>query len=176
MKKLIIFLVLIVGGAWFYGQRLPREHEVKSSLTLVAPVDTVYKVLRAVGSWPAWWSDTRSTRALRGRTRESWELNMGTDGLVSVEVTSVTPPTRMVVTIIPNDSPAEEEQKWGGTWKYVIFQSASGTEVAITEEGWTEPPFYRIFMKLRGHHRTIDSQLSSLGAHFGEAASPRHAR
>lgn len=176
MKKLIVLLGLLFGGAWFYGQRLPREHEVKSSLTLVAPVDTVYKVLRAVGSWPSWWSDSRSTRALRGRTRESWELNMGTDGLASVEVTSVNPPSRMLVTLIPNDSENEEEQKWGATWTYVVFQSAAGTEVAITEEGWTDPPFYRIYRKIRGHHRTIDSQLSSLGAHFGEAASPRRAR
>jgi hypothetical protein len=38
-----------------------------------------------------------------------------------------------------------------------------------------ESPFFRVVMKLRGGpHRTLDSYLRSLGAHFGETVSPRH--
>ncbi len=54
-------------------------------------------------------------------------------------------------------------------------QTAAGTEVTVTEEGWVEPALFRVVMKLRGGaHKTIDGYLRSLGAHFGETVSPRH--
>jgi hypothetical protein len=113
-------------------------------------------------------------RALRGLRRESWEQNRVTGGLISVEVTSISPPGRMVTTIIPNTEDAEEVMKWGGVWKYDVFESAAGIEVQITEEGWVDPPLTRVFMKLRGPSRDVDSFLSSLAAHFGEMTTPRH--
>lgn len=175
MKKFIILVALVVGGVWFYGRGLPREHTIKSSIILAtAKPDSVFNVMRRVGNYPQWWSDVRSVRALKGRRRESWEQNMLTSGLVSMEVTSISPPGRMVTTIIPNEEEAEEEQKWGGTWKYDVFQSPAGIEVVITEDGWVDPPLYRVYMKMRGEHRTVDSFLSSLAAHFGEMTSPRH--
>ena len=175
MKKVLIFVILLGGGLWFYGRSLPREHEVKSTLTLVAPLDTVYRVVRSIGSTPEWWSDMKSVRPLTGRRYESWEQNMGGGmGLVSIAVTSAIPGQRMVTEIIPNEGQPDESQKWGGVWTYRIRQTAAGTEVQITEEGWVDPPFFRIMMKLRGRYRTIDSYLSSLGAHFDEASRPRH--
>lgn len=176
MKKFLIVAVLLVGGLWFYGRSLPREHEIRSSITITAPVDTVFKVVRSIGNQPVWWSDVKSVRALPGRRRESWEQNMGGGmGLVSIEVTSVNPGVGMTTTIITTEEEGDGEQQWGGTWTYRVSQTASGTEVRIIEEGWVDPPFFRIVMKLRGKYRTVDSYLTSLAAHFDEVATPRHA-
>jgi uncharacterized protein YndB with AHSA1/START domain len=175
VKKFLLVAVLLVGGLWYYGRSLPREHSIKSSITITAPVDTVFKVVRAIGSQPVWWSDVKSVRPLLGRRRESWEQNMGGGaGLIAIEVTSVNPGVSMKTTIITSEEQDEADQDWGGTWSYRVIETSSGTQIQITEEGWVDPPFMRIVMKLRGRYRTVDSYLSSLAAHFGEVASPRH--
>ncbi len=176
MKKLLVVLILLVGGVWFYGRSLPRNHVVKSTVVLgTAGQDTVWKVIRAIGAQPTWWSDVKQVRPILGRRRETWEQNMGgATGLITVEVTSVVDGERLVTTIVPNDVEKPEEMAWGGKWSYRVYQSASGTTVQIIEEGWVDPPFFRVMMKLSGTYRTIDSYLSSLAAHFGEMATPRH--
>ena len=176
MKTLVILAVLLVGGLWFYGRSLPREHTIESTIVITAPVDTVFNVMRRIGNQAAWWSDVRSVRPLRGRRRETWEQNMLAGGLVTLEVTAISPPNRMITTVVAGEEEGEDEMKWGGTWKYYVYAGPSGTHVQIIEEGWVEPPFYRVFMKVRGKSRTVDSFLTSLGAHFGEMVSPRHGR
>lgn len=167
IKKVLILAVLLVGGLWFYGRSLPREHRASSAITLVALQDTVYSVIRHVGTSNLWWSDVRSVRRLP-RPRESWEQNMGSGGMISVEVIAADPPRRMVTRIL-NDA----QQGFGGTWTYDVRRTASGTEVQVTENGWVESPFFRVLAKFRGHHRTLTSYLSSLGAQFGESVTPR---
>lgn len=177
MKKLLILVLLIGGGLWFYGRSLPREHTIESSITVTAPVDTVYKVVRSIGNQPIWWSDVKTVRVLPGRRRESWEQNMGGGmGLVAIEVTSENQGESMTTTIITTAEEQGSEQQWGGTWRYRVSSTASGTRIQIIEDGWVESPFFRIVMKLRGRYRTVDSYLSSLAAHFGEVATPRHGR
>ena len=173
MKKLLIVAVLVIGGVWFYGRSLPREHHVKSTVTVVANPDTVWRMVRSIGSSHTWWDDVKSTRPITGR-RETWEQNMGPQGLVTVEVKSVTDGQRLVTEIVPNEEASDSKLSWGGTWTYRVFQTSSGTAVEITEDGFADPPFTRIYMKLRGRYRTVDSYLSSLAAHFGEQTSPRH--
>jgi len=136
-------------------------------VTLVAPVDTVWDMVRHIGSSHLWWSDVKSVRRLDLR-KESYEQNMGAAGIVSVEITSEEPPRRLVTTIL-NIS----QTKFGGSWTYDVRLTESGTEVTITENGWIDPPFYRVMAKVTGQHRTIVSYLSSLGAHFGETVTPR---
>lgn len=177
MKKFIILIVIVVGSVWYYGRGLPREHTVKSSIIITsAKVDSVFTLVRRIGNQASWWSDVRSVRPLIGRPRESWEQNMLVGGLVAVEVTSITPPGKMVTTIIPDQESEDDVMKWGGTWRYEVFDSSAGTEVVITEVGWVDPPLYRVYMKMRGEYRTVDSFLTSLAAHFGESATPIHGR
>jgi uncharacterized protein YndB with AHSA1/START domain len=169
IKWLIILGVVGFGGAWLYGRSQPSEHFATSSIVMVAPADSVWKVVRNIDQQPSWWSDVKGVRRLTGQRRESWEQNMGAAGMVRVEVTRVTPGRQLVLTVL-ND----EQQDWGGVWTYDVMPSASGTEVRITEEGWVDSPFVRVVMKLRGKFRVIDSYLRSLGAHFNESVSPRH--
>lgn len=171
LKRLIIIALVLVGGLYLYGRSLPREHTVASTITIVAPPDSVYAVIRDIAGTAAWWNDVKSVTRLVGKPRESWEQDMGASGKVQLEVSAVSPPRQMVTTILNDD-----QQDWGGSWIYEVASTAAGTEVTISEEGWVESPLFRVVAKLRGHHRTMDSYLSSLAARFGETASPRRRR
>jgi uncharacterized protein YndB with AHSA1/START domain len=170
MKKLIIVVIVLVGAVYLWGRSLPREHTASSTITITARPDTVFGLIRNVGGSANWWIDVKSVRPLAGKPRESWEQDMGAMGKVQIEVVSAAPPTRMVTRIL-ND----EQQDWGGTWTYDVTHTAAGTEVTITEEGWVAP-FFRVFAKLMGPHRTMDSYLTSVAANFGEVTSARHRR
>lgn len=173
MKTLIKFVMIVmflaIGGAYLYGRRLPREHVATSSIVLVASADTVFKVIRNIGGTGQWWSSMKSVERLDGRGKESWREHMGMAGTIDVEVGNVVPGRSMEVTILN-----AEEQGWGGTWYYQVRESASGTEVIITEEGFVDSPVFRVIMKALGRHRTLDSYLRDLAGHFGEIATPRH--
>ncbi len=169
IKFIAILAFLVLGGAYIYGTRLPREHVVTSSIVLVAPADTVFKVIRNVGNSATWWDDVKSVERITGVRGEQWREDMGPAGIIEVEVKKVVPGRTMEVHILN-----AEAQGWGGVWYYEVISSAAGTEVLLTEEGFVDSPIFRTLMKLRGKYRTIDSYLSSLGAHFGEVATPRH--
>ncbi len=169
LKLFLVFALVVVGGAYFYGRSLPREHVVTSSIVLVAPADTVFKVIRNIEASPTWWGDVKTVERLRGQSGEVWREDMGQGGVIDVAIKNVVPGRTMEMHILGG-----EQQGWGGVWYYEVINSPSGTEVLLTEEGWVEPPLFRALMKLRGTYRTIDSYLSSLGAHFGEVATPRH--
>lgn len=168
LKFLIVLGVLVVGGAWIYGRGLPREHMVSSSVILTASPDSVYNLIRNVQGTPAWWSDMKTATRLKGYPRETWAEDMGAAGVMNIEITSAVPGRLLVTTIVD-----DEAQGWGGVWTYEISATGAGTEVLITEEGYVDSPIFRVVMKLRGKHRTIESYLRALGAHFGEMVSPR---
>jgi uncharacterized protein YndB with AHSA1/START domain len=168
--KAIILVGVLVGAVWFWGNSMPREHRSSSSITVVAPADSVYKLVRNIGNSTAWWSDVKTVRPIRGKKKESWEQDMKGTGPVQVEVTSYVDGQRLITTILNDD-----QQDWGGKWIYTVASTAAGTEVTIVEEGWVASPFFRVVMKLRGGpHKTLDSYLRSLAAHFGETVTPRH--
>lgn len=170
LLKLALVGGLLLGVAWYYGRTQPREHRASSTITLVAPADTVWAVVRNIGESDEWWDDVRSVRRLLDKPRESWEQDMGMVGKVRISVTSEVWGERLVTTIL-ND----EQQDWGGRWTYTITRSAAGTEVTITEDGWVEKPLFRVVARLMGSpYRTMDSFLRSLGAHFGEVVTPQH--
>ena len=169
IKLVMVGMFLVLGGAYLYGRRLPREHVVTSTIVLVTQADTVFRLMRNFEAAPSWWSDVKSVERIAGAPKESWRQSLGASGTIEIEVSGVTPGRAMEVTILN-----AEEQGWGGTWYYEVVDTPSGTEVTITEEGFVDSPIFRTLMQLRGKYRTIDSYLSSLGAHFGESATPRH--
>jgi uncharacterized protein YndB with AHSA1/START domain len=169
IKKVVVLGLVAGGGTFLYGRSLPREHTVRSTVTLVASSDTVFKVIRNIGTTNTWWSDMKSSRRLTSGRGETWEENMGPAGVITVTISRVVPGKSMVHTIVDDGT-----QGWGGTWTYQVASTGAGTEVTITEDGYVDSPFFRVLMKLRGKYRTIDSYLSSLGAHFGEPVTPRH--
>lgn len=169
IKTVVVLGVVIGGGIFFYGRGLPREHTVRSTVTIIAPPDTVFRVIRNIGATSTWWSDLKSARRLSSGRGETWEENMGAAGVVKIQISRVIDGKSMVHKIVE-----EEGQGWGGTWTYEVAATGAGTEITITEQGYVESPFARVLMKVRGPFRTVDSYLTSLGAHFGEPVKPRH--
>jgi hypothetical protein len=169
IKLTMVVMFLGIGGAYLYGRGLPREYVVTSSITLVAPSDTVFRVIRNIGAQREWWSSVTSVERIQGAARESWRQDMGpATGTIDIEVGNVVPGRSLEVHILNAD-----EQGWGGTWHYEVQPSAAGTYVVVTEEGWIDSPVFRTIRKFRGAHRTLDSYLIALGGHFGEPATPR---
>ncbi len=169
IKLVLVGMFLVIGGAYLYGRGLPRDHVATSTITLVAPPDTVFKVIRNIAAQAEWWPSLRSVERIAGAPRESWREDMGPAGKIDIEIGDVVPGRSMEVHILN-----AEAQGWGGTWYYEIRSSASGTEVVVTEEGWVDSPVFRTIMKVRGKYRTLDSYLIALGGHFGEPVTPRH--
>jgi len=167
--KLVLVLVVLLVATWFYGRSLERDHIVSSSITLIAPADSVWRVVRNFETQPNWWSALKSSKRLVGRPRETWEQDMGRSGIVRFEIRSETPGRRLVTEILNDD-----QQDFGGTWTYDVVTTGAGTEITITENGWVETPLYRVVSKWMGKHRTIDSYLRSLAGVYGEIANPRH--
>ncbi len=66
IKFVMVMLFLGIGGAYLYGRQLPREHAITSSIVLVAPADSVFKVIRNVSEYPSWWSDVVAVERVRG--------------------------------------------------------------------------------------------------------------
>lgn len=170
IKLVLVIMFLVIGGAYLHGRGLPREHVVTSSITLVVPTDTVFRLIRNIGAQRDWWPSVKSVERIQGASKESWRQVMGLGaGTIETEIGEVVPGRSMEVHILN-----AEKQGWGGTWFYEVRSSASGTEVVITEEGFIESPVFRTIMKFRGKYRTIDSYLIALGGHFGEPSTPRH--
>ncbi len=170
IKLVMVVMFLVIGGAYLYGRGLPREHVVTSSIIVVAPTDTVFKVVRNIGGQREWWPSLKSVERIQGSARESWRQDLGpATGSIDIEVGNVVAGRSMQTHILN-----AEEQGWGGTWYYEVISGASGTQIRLTEEGWIDSPVNRTIRRFRGAHRTIDSYLIALGGHFGEPSTPRH--
>ncbi len=168
--RLVVVVVALAGAGWLWGRSLPREHEATSTLTLVAPVDSVWAVVRDIRGTPQWWGDMKGAKRVAGAPRETWDEDMGSAGTMRVEITRAEPGRRLVMTILDPDG----TQGWGGVWTLTLRADGSATEVSLTETGWVDPPLFRVVTKVRGAHATLDSYLRALGGRFGELASPRH--
>lgn len=168
IKFVLVVGILVLGGAWVYGRGMPREHLIASSITITASPDSVYRLVRNIQALPDWWDNVNSVTRLSGYRRETWAQDMGMAGVINIEITSAVPGSRLVTTIVD-----DEKQGWGGVWTYEISSTGAGTEIHITEEGYVNSPILRVVRNTMGKRRTVESYLRSLGAHFGEIATPR---
>jgi uncharacterized protein YndB with AHSA1/START domain len=174
MRRILIFLplaLLALGiGLFFWGTTLPREHHASSRVTIAAPPESVYNVMRDQGALAGWWSEVDTIFALPGTDGwERWREKMG-GAEFTVMVTEEEPGVRFVTTI---DTVGGVD--FGGTWLHeTTLAAGGGTTVTVTENGWIGNPFFRVGMRLMGDHSTLDSYLVALGARFGARVTPVH--
>lgn len=173
MKRMLLWLgggiVLVLAVVLLTGLALPREHRVQSCVTLAAPAESVWAVMRDIGGTPAWWHDMeRATPADSGGV-ERWTESAGGFSM-TLRVAEVTPGHRFDTTIEP-----PPDAVFGGVWRHEVNAAdAGGTTACLTEEGWVSNPAYRAIGYLMGQRKTIDSYLTALAARFGSAARPEH--
>lgn len=172
MKWVLITLAVLVALAvilFVAGMMMPREHVATSRITLKAPPDSVFAVLRDYGSFPSWHRAITASVRVPTASGERWKQSMGRDSM-ELDVIEALAPSRLAIRIV-----SDETSAWGGTWTYALESaSGGGTVVRVTEHGWINPPPFRVIMSVVGAHRTMDALLASLGARFGETVAPEH--
>ena len=152
------------------GLFVSREHRATSTVVLRQPADSIWKVVRELGSGAAWWPAIKSVERLPDRGgHEVWRQKMsGFD--VPIIVLESTPPRRLVTQIDPQARVA-----FGGTWTYELTPDSNGTRVSVTEAGWIGNPVFRFMSRfLFGYYGSLDGYLKALGKRFGETVQPIH--
>jgi len=156
----IEILALLAGvGLVLYllGRRLPREHRAIRSTRVRATPDAVFRTITDVEAFPQWRREIRSVARLddvSGRRRYREITGQGT---LSFEVTEEIPEKRLVTTIV------DEGQPFGGRWTIDLLRAGDETEVTITEEGFVNPPIFRVLSRyVFGQTATMETYLRSL--------------
>jgi uncharacterized membrane protein len=168
----IAAIVLSIGIAIVIGYSLPQSHTASHSIRLNRPPSEVYSTIRNFGASPAWRSDLQSVEMLGTspdghlRFREN-----GSNGAVTYEMLDDVPNERIVTRIV------ELDLGYTGTWTYTFSPSTEGaTTVKITENGEVPNPLFRFLSRyVFGHTATMDSYLTALAEHFGQAANIKDA-
>src|SRR5690242_16362880 len=123
-------LVAIVALVALIGVMLPRNHRATSTVTLRQPMDTVWRVIRDIGSQPAWWPGvSASERVGNANGPERWH-SRGRGFDIQLDIIEDRPPSRLVTEIVPSGAP------FGGRWIYELSPEGGGTRVTVTEDGW----------------------------------------
>lgn len=161
---LVVLLLRLIGG------RMPKSHHAASRIVLAHPPAMVWAVIRNQQDVATWWPEVKKVDRLPDQVgRERWRQTLGNNFTMTLVVAELVP-QRRIRTVID----AEPGAAFGGTWIYELSPAGEGTEVTITEDGWIANPFFRVFARLMGHHRTIDGYLTALARRFAESAEPTH--
>ena len=177
MKRPIRIILYVVGAVaallaimGSVGFMLPREHVAASSVTLDAPPDSVWRVVRDLGTVPSWWTDLKAAERVERAPRETWRYLDRFNSPMPLEVVAERP-YRLLLRIATDGGP------FGGTWIYEVEPINAGARVTVTEDGWIANPFFRVMARtVFGYHATLDSYLEALGRRFGADVVPTHAR
>lgn len=169
-------LFLVVGGLaaliallWLIGSRLPRSHHATSRIRLTQPPEAVWPVVRSLETVSGWWPEVkRSVRLADQAGLQRYQHTLDNFAMILL-VTEDQPPQLLRTTI---DSPPGAP--FGGSWIYDLTPSGTGTVIQVTEEGWIDNPFFRLMAGIMGFHRTLDSYLTALAKHMGDAANLEH--
>src|SRR5689334_4408157 len=170
--KLIIYIVLgIVAGLLLLagimaliGSMLPKSHVASRSILLHRSPQDVYAVVRDFASAPKWRADVKRIEI----ETPVYFREEGKHGTVNYELVEDVPAQRMVTRIRDTDL------GYGGQWTYSFAPENGGTRVTIREDGEVSNVIFRFMSRyVFGQTSTIDTYLTSLAAHFGEAVTPQ---
>ncbi len=168
--KVLKWAALVLGGLvalvvvlYLAGLFIPVGHVATSTVRLHQPVDSVWRVVRALEESASWWPTVSAMERLPDKDgREVW-LQRQTTGDLPLEVIESTEPVRLVMRI------ADDKLPFGGIWTYEIQEEAGGTRITITEDGEIYSPFFRVMSRFFfGYHATQESYLTALSKRFGE--------
>ena len=175
MKLLIYIVVGIVAGLLvlagiiaLIGSRLPKAHVASRSILLHRSAQDVYAVVRDFDSAPKWRSDVKRIDVDAPPGGPVYFREEGKNGTINYELVEDVPAQRMVTRIRDTDL------GFSGQWTYLFTSENGGTRVTIREDGEVSNVIFRFMSRyVFGQTSTIDTYLTSLAAHFGEAVTPQ---
>ena len=146
---------------WAAGSLQPRTHTATASVDIDAPIDEVWATVRDYDRLHQWAPDMVALQRLDdvdGRPVYRMDADGDTWTFTIVEEDA---PGSMVVDL------EAASAVFGGRWTYDLEASELGTHVTITEEGWIEPPPFRLIMALTdGYDDTVEAHAQALKAHL----------
>lgn len=158
-------IVLAAAALYVAGTRLPVQHMAAVRLTVAAPLDDVFGVIRDVAAAPAWRSglDRVEILSVEGeplRWRETTSF-----GTLEFTTEAIDPPRRIVGRV------RDPEGQFGGRWIFELEPDPAGTRVTITEEGEVYSALFRALSKyVFGHYGTLERYGHDLQKRFGDDA------
>jgi polyketide cyclase/dehydrase/lipid transport protein len=164
----IVGLVLLVGIVALIGSRLPKTHVASRSIFLHRPPQEVYAVVRDFGAAPKWRADVKQIDVEPQQGGRIYFREVGKNGAVNYELMEDVPAERMITRIRDTDL------GYAGQWTYSFAAENGGTRVTIREDGEVSNVIFRFMSRyVFGQTATIDTYLTSLAKHFGEATTPQ---
>ncbi|MES2521555.1 MAG: SRPBCC family protein [Gemmatimonadota bacterium] len=149
-----VVIALIVGGL-----TTPRAHVASRIVRLRAAPETVWALVRDVGSYASWRPDVQSIVVDGAEWEESSPRRSMRFG-----ITQDQPPVRFGMRMLDDDLP------YTGEWLWEIEADGDGSRVTLTERGEVGNPVFRfIGTQMIGHTRSIDAVLRALAIRVGDA-------
>jgi uncharacterized protein YndB with AHSA1/START domain len=153
---LAVLVVLVIVLPWVLGALMAREHLARGEAVIDAPIAQVWESVSGFDSVGEWAPDVANmTRVTDVEGLPSYEMHGGSS-IITFTFTEVSPPHRLVVELVDNSD------SYGGVWTYQLEAVGDGTRVTITEDGWTEPAYFRFVLWVFGRDRTIKGYLNAL--------------
>jgi len=151
-----LVVAVLVGGAM-----TPRAHAVARTVVLRARPESVWTLVRTVGSYADWRPEIQSTLV----DGEEWQ-EFTTGRALRLGVVESEAPRRFIARVLDDDLPFTRE------WTWQLVPEGEGTRVTLIERGETSNPLYRfVGAHMKGHHGAIDSALNALAVRVGDAAA-----
>lgn len=159
---LVVLVLVVLGIGWM----LPVDHTATVSRVVAGPPEAVWSVMTRPEDFPAWRPGVDGVEVLPDPGGlPVWRESAAT-GSMTLEVTEMHPPTRLVTRI------ADEGLPFGGTWTYELEEEGAGTRVTITEDGEVYSPFFRFVSRfIIGYEGTMRAYLEGLEERMGEGAA-----
>jgi uncharacterized protein YndB with AHSA1/START domain len=160
-------LVVLVGLVAAIGAALPRGHVATRTASFRQPPEAIFGAITDFTHAAAWRGDLERVELLESGSGLPRFREHGAHGAITMEVTELVPPRRLVVRI------ADPGLPFGGRWIYQVEPAAEGARLSITEEGEVYNPIFRFVSRfVFGHHKTLEDYLRALGRKFGEEVAP----
>ena len=154
-----VVLAILVGGLV-----TPRKHVASRTITLRATQDRVWSAVRDVARYGDWRHELEDASVVDTVQPQLRWRETSTRGSVTFGVTVDEPPHRFAARILDDDLP------YSGEWTWQIDADGDDTRVTITERGEVGNPIFRfIGAHLIGYTRSIDTYLTGLARHVGDA-------
>lgn len=151
-----LVLAVIVGGL-----ATPRKYAASRAVTLRATPETIWSLVRDVGSYAEWRPEIESALV----DGEEWQEFM-TGRALRFGVVASEAPRRFVARMLDDDMPSTSE------WTWDLAPRDGGTRVTLTERGEIGNPIFRfVAVHMSGHSRSIEAVLRALALKVGDAAA-----
>jgi hypothetical protein len=137
-RRLAALFVIVIAVPAVVVAMLPRDHTVLLVATYPkSPPAAVWKLLTDHASEPAWLpAFARVTRLPDSEGRPVWQIDTPDRTAFATAMTIASVPERRYERLLLRET-QPPDQPWDGRWVYELKPAGAGTELRVSEYGWT---------------------------------------